>query len=70
MPENVGYYEKYRVERVDGKAIDGRTWTLEIDRDPFARPALRAYRDAAQEAGGFDELVRALDALLGDEAEA
>ena len=64
MPENTGYYQKYNVTRIDEKPIEGRTWTLEVDRDPFAIPALRAYRDAADAAGGFEELVAALDAIL------
>ena len=66
MPENAGYYEKYNVSRKDGKPIEGRTFTLEIDRDPFAKDALRAYRDAASKAGGYDQLVKALDEILAE----
>ncbi len=64
MPENRGYYQKYKVERVDGKPIIGRTWTLELNGDPFAKPALQAYRDAAIAAGRYDDLVAALDVIL------
>jgi hypothetical protein len=63
MPENKGFYQKYIVERVDGKPV-GRTFTLEIDKDPFAKPALQAYRDAAAAAAGYDDLVVALDEIL------
>ena len=68
MPENRGYYEKYRIERTDGKPITSRTFVLEVDRDPFALAALGAYRAAAAQAGGYSELVAALDAILDGEA--
>lgn len=42
MVENTGFYEKYNVFRKDGKPV-GRTFTLELDRDPHAIPALEAY---------------------------
>ena len=64
MPENAPYYQKYRVERVDGAPIIGRTFTLAFDSDPLAKPALKAYRDAANDAGGYEELVASLDAIL------
>lgn len=64
MPENRGFYQKYHVTRVDGKPIDGRTFTLEFDTDPLAFPALKAYRDAASANGAYDELVDALDQIL------
>lgn len=64
MPENKGYYQKYRVERVDGRPITGPTFTLELDHDPFAIPALQAYRDACDASGKYPVLVDDLDALL------
>lgn len=64
MPENKGYYQKYIPVRVDGKPIDGRTFTMEIDRDPFAAPALKAYRDAMAGAGGFALFVADIDVIL------
>lgn len=64
MPENTGYYQKYKVERVDGRQITGPTFTLEVDHDPFAIPALRAYRDAAAASGKYDALVVDLDRLI------
>lgn len=63
MPENSGYYEKYKVERVDGKSITGPTFSLELDHDPFAKIALKAYRDAAEADGNYPDLVKALDEL-------
>lgn len=41
-PENQPLYEKYNVFRKDGKPV-GRTFVLELDRDPHAIPALEAY---------------------------
>jgi hypothetical protein len=64
MPENVGFYQKYQVTRTDGKPIDGRTFTIEIDRDPFALPALIAYRDAMVAEGGFDNFVVDLNSMI------
>lgn len=64
MPENRGFYQKYQVTRTDGKAIEGRTFVLELDRDRFALPAMRAYRDAMVAEGGFDLLVADLDRMI------
>lgn len=66
VPENKGYYQKYHIERLDGKPVRGRCFTLEFDHDPFAIPALRAYRDAAYAAGGYNDLVEALDTILAE----
>lgn len=65
MPQNEGYFNKYNVTRVDGKPV-GRTFTIEVDRDPFAVAALAAYRNAADDAGGLGQLVTGLDGLLGE----
>lgn len=65
MPENKGFYQKYNVSRVDGKPV-GRTFTLELDRDPFAGPALEAYADAAEASGEFPELVKDLREIIQD----
>lgn len=46
-----GLYDKYRIERVDGRPLD-RTFVLEIDTDPHARVALKAYRDSIH---GYNE---------------
>jgi len=44
-----GLYEKYSVERYDGKPV---AWALVLeDKDPLAIPALKAYAAAAKEAG-------------------
>lgn len=48
-------YEKYRVERTDGRSAAGekhhgcRYFVLDIDHDPFARAALEAYAKACAE---------------------
>lgn len=31
-----GYYSKYQVTRADGTPVEGRTFTIEIDKDPDA----------------------------------
>jgi hypothetical protein len=66
MPENKGFYQKYLVQRADGKPIAGRTFTLEIDRDPFAIPALQAYRDAMVKEGGYDCFVTDINLVLAE----
>ena len=50
MVENTGYYEKYNVFRKDGKPV-GRTFTLELDRDQHAIPALKAYVKSLKDNG-------------------
>jgi hypothetical protein len=48
----MGLYGKFRVERTDGKSAPGekhegcRYFVLDLDHDPFALPALRAYERA------------------------
>lgn len=69
MPENKGYYQKFDVTRKDGKPIEGRTFTLLIDTDPFAPAAMKAYRDAAEAAGGYDDLVAFIDGYLAEKAD-
>ncbi len=39
----LGLYNKFKVERVDGKYPDRRYFVLDIDKDPHALPALHAY---------------------------
>lgn len=39
--DNTGYFKKYDVKRIDGKPV-GRTFTIEIDKDPLAAELLRA----------------------------
>ncbi len=48
-----GLYEKFHpVERVDGRSAPGerhhncKYFVLDLDHDPFALPAIRAYADA------------------------
>jgi hypothetical protein len=64
MPENEGFYQKYKVERVDGKPITGPTFTLELDHDSYAIYALQAYREVCFLSGQYPLLVDGLDALL------
>lgn len=53
MSENAGFYEKFEVRRKDGRDQPGGDregavyFTLDLTHDPFARPALQAYADAA-----------------------
>lgn len=50
-----GLYNKFNVERVDGKSDIGekhfgcRYFVLDADHDPYAKAALLAYADACQE---------------------
>ncbi len=50
-----GIYRKFRVERTDGRSApgekhDGCTYfVLDIDHDPHALPALRAYAEACKD---------------------
>jgi hypothetical protein len=65
MPENVGYYQKYTViDNRTGDPVEGRTFTLNLDTDPFAMGALAAYREAIHEDGGYGNLVADLDDIL------
>ncbi len=59
-----GYYQKYIVERVDGKPV---TWTFVLEEhDPFAIPALKAYAEACEKAGYLElagDLLLKIDEL-------
>jgi hypothetical protein len=57
-----GLYEKYRVERTDGKPI-GRVFVLAYETDPYALIALAAYAAACRKK--FPYLARDLFAMLG-----
>ena len=51
MPErDRGFYPKYNVTRVDnGETVDPATsFTLVVNRDPHAYPALQAYADSVE----------------------
>jgi hypothetical protein len=49
-----GLYQKYRVERIDGSSEQGRKhescayFVLDLDHDPYALPALKAYARACR----------------------
>lgn len=51
---SVGLYEKFRVERTDGKSAPGekhsgcRYFVLDLDHDPHAAPALKAYAESCE----------------------
>lgn len=53
--KNRGLYGKFKVERTDGRSLDGqkhencRYFVLDLDHDPFAVPAIKAYAEACQE---------------------
>lgn len=63
-----GLYEKFRVERTDGKSAPGqkhegcRYFVLDVTHDPLAPPALRAYAASAR-AAGYGPLADDLDAM-------
>ena len=62
--QGVGLYEKFRVERVDGRSGSGEKhdgcvyFVLDITHDLFAAPALVAYADACE--SEYPDLARDL----------
>lgn len=67
--KNRGLYEKFIVIRTDGGNKPGekhekcRYFVLDLDHDPFAIPAIRAYADAC-ERGGYRALAHDLRGKL------
>jgi len=61
-----GLYDKYKIEKADGKPIDPKAkyFVLRIDTDIHARVALRAYRDSLLRNGENEALCYDLDRLL------
>lgn len=63
-----GVYRKFHVERTDGSSLPGgkhehcEHWVLDLQHDPFAVPALRAYADACR--AGYPLLAADLDAKI------
>ena len=63
-----GLYGKFRVERTDGKSAPGKKhhgcayFVLDIDHDPHAKAALRAYAETSR--GEYPLLARDIDATL------
>lgn len=53
--KNKGIYEKFRVQRTDGRSAEGEKhhgcfyFVLDTDHDPFAIPALNVYAEACEE---------------------
>jgi len=64
MPENRGFYKKYEVRRIDFKPgrEDSQYFVLDVTHDPYAIPALQAYRDALPE--DWHALRNDLDRLI------
>ena len=61
--KDVGLIRKYDVQRVDGRSVQ---WCFVLeDTDPLAAVALRAYAEAAEEAG-YRELAGDLRAKILD----
>jgi hypothetical protein len=62
-----GIYRKFKVERTDGSSAPGGKhsgcsyFVLDLDHDPFARPALGAYAKACRKK--FPELARQLERI-------
>ena len=50
----IGIYRKYKVERADGSGAPGKKhegcsyYVLDLNHDPYARPAILAYADACE----------------------
>ena len=63
-----GLYQKFRVERTDGSSAPGgrhdgcRYFVLDLDHDPFAKDALKAYAGACE--GRYPALAADLAATL------
>lgn len=55
MSNSVGLYNKYHVNRADGRDLPGndkenaKYFVLDYEYDPYARAALSAYADACEE---------------------
>lgn len=62
---SIGIYRKFKVIRTDGNSDPGKKhagcayFVLDLDHDPFAVPALRAYAEACREQ--FPALAQDLD---------
>ena len=70
-----GFYDKYRVVRVDGEDVPGRKhhgcrlFVLDVDHDKYAKPALQVYANQCREeypllAADLDEMVGAVKVKL------
>jgi hypothetical protein len=52
--KNLGLYNKFKVERTDGKSAKGKKhygceyFVLDLTHDPHALPALRAYAESCE----------------------
>lgn len=63
-----GFYQKYQIRRVDGSTKEGQKhekchfFTLDIEHDKFAIPAINAYADACE--GTHPQLAKDLRQLL------
>jgi hypothetical protein len=66
-----GLYEKFKIERTDGKSAPGgkhhacNYFVLDIDHDPHALPALRAYAKSCKK--DYPHLASDLELLAGEE---
>ncbi len=67
--DDTGLEQRYRVERRDGSSEPGGKhdgciyFVLDLNHDPYAVPALRAYIEAAR--GEYPFLAKDLERLLG-----
>lgn len=65
-----GIYRKFDVKRTDGSSEPGGKhercayFVLDLEHDPFAIPALRAYAEACRE--GYPELARDLEKIVAN----
>lgn len=64
-----GLYEKFKVERTDGRSAKGekhhgcRYFVLDVDHDPLAFNALRTYASEAREAG-YEALAEGIAEMM------
>lgn len=71
IDQEKGLYPKYEVHRRDGSSAPGGKhekcymYVLDLDHDPFAKPALLAYADACE--AEYPQLARDLRFLTGQE---
>lgn len=68
--KSLGLFQKFRVERTDGKSAPGEKhadcqyFVLDLTHDPYAIPAVRAYAASAA-ANGYHALAADLYAKVG-----
>jgi hypothetical protein len=63
-----GIYGKFKIERIDGSSAPGGKhagcfyFTLDLDHDPHAKPALKAYAESCR--ADYPKLAADLDGMI------